>query len=71
MCVCVCVVVVVVLLLLFCCCCCCFSLFSFLFVYLLTRHMGRHTPSSGDLAPLLDGGCCCTRGLSWLKIVPI
>ena len=31
---------------------------------------GSHSPSSKDLSPLLEGGCCYARGLLWLKIVP-
>ena len=30
--------------------------------------MGSHTPSSEDLSPFLEGGCCYAWGLSWLKI---
>ena len=36
----------------------------------LPCHMGSHMLSSEDLSPLLEGGCCHARRLSWLKIVP-
>ena len=42
--------------------------FFFLFFFLFsssTQHIpGSHTPSSEDLSPFLEGGCCYLRSLS-------
>ena len=41
----------------------CVTIFSF------PCHMHSHMLSSEDLSPFLEGGCCYTRSLSWLKKV--
>ena len=40
----------------------------FCFVFVL-NYVDSHKPSSGDLSPLLAGGCCYARSLSRLKVV--
>ena len=36
----------------------------------LPCQIGSHMPSSEDVSPFLEGGCCCAKRLAWLKIVP-
>ena len=33
----------------------------FVFNILLPRHFYSHMPSSEDLSPFLESGCCCAR----------
>ena len=37
--------------------------------FLLPCHMVSHTPSSKGLSLFMEVGCCCARGLLWLRIV--
>ena len=42
-----------------------------MWLFLLPCHFSSHTPPSDDLPPFLEGGCCYSGSLSWLKIVPM